>query len=394
MFQRVINLLNLQIPKYLTTFVLFEFLARSYYALSRPIFDSGPDANNYIPLISEIGNSGYFHSGIPNVPGYPPGYALLMSIFPRVFGDNWVHPAQVFQIAISSFSILVFYKLVANVFANKYISNLSTLVFAITPAYFAMAGQAMYETLALFILLIAILILTSQQSRKNGAFFGIVAGILIIVHSRFIPIVFLLLLLNFRRTRIHLTLIALLTLIPFPMIIALRNLKFDNYFGISSLLSGSFNSVHGESICESLNCIVVAPFQSLELLKTNFLSAVHFLSPVTGSAHRGTWFHNMSIWKFLPEALATQNIQIGTAIVITGIFFTLVAYGILNSLRSGGAKRTHLILLSAPTVALMTDFFVYGDSRHKLVIFPLFLPYAIVGARVTVSKMFKINPLS
>ena len=61
--------------------LLFSTPLKIYYALSRPLFYSGPDANGYIPAIQDFGSKSFLSPDISSQPYYPPGFPYLLSIF-------------------------------------------------------------------------------------------------------------------------------------------------------------------------------------------------------------------------------------------------------------------------------------------------------------------------
>ena len=132
-----------------STYMLFTVLlvvtsVKIYYALSRPLFESGPDAFVYIPAIRDFGHKDFFSSEIFGQPAYPPGYAFSLSISPRLF-ENWVPVAQVMQIVLFSFASWVFYKLAKNSFGALY-GLVAFFLISFSPAWIVANGEAMYES--------------------------------------------------------------------------------------------------------------------------------------------------------------------------------------------------------------------------------------------------------
>ena len=126
--------------------ISFSAVLKACYALSRDIFESGPDANGYIPFALGFAEHNFFSSDIPGPPYYPSGYPFILSLFVRIAPENWYELAQLFQIAMFSLAVYCFYYLVENVFTWK-IAGVATLFLCLNPAWAVVNSEAMYETL-------------------------------------------------------------------------------------------------------------------------------------------------------------------------------------------------------------------------------------------------------
>ena len=105
--------------------LLFSAPLKIYYALSRPLFYSGPDANGYIPAIQDFGSKSFLSPDISFQPYYPPGFPYLLSIFYRLSDSYWIPMAQVFQILAFSLAVYLFFLIVrdhANIKSSQIIS--------------------------------------------------------------------------------------------------------------------------------------------------------------------------------------------------------------------------------------------------------------------------------
>ena len=116
-----------------------------YYALSRPLFYSGPDANGYIPAMQDFGSKPFLSPDISYQPGYPPGYPYLISLFYRITKSDWIPIAQSFQIILFTISIYLFFLLIRN-HTTTLIAQISSFVLAFSPAWAVANGEAMYES--------------------------------------------------------------------------------------------------------------------------------------------------------------------------------------------------------------------------------------------------------
>ena len=156
---------------------------------------------------------------VPNL-WMPPVYAYFIYLHALIFGmnDNLAIYIIITQILISSFTSIIFYKILSHFFSNK-TCFFGAILFSIFPLIVYSAGQISSVTVYLFLLLIFILITLSlmKEGSKNiywnFATIGLVAGILILTRRDFVLIYFFTLIYSFLIFKISIKKILLILMI-------------------------------------------------------------------------------------------------------------------------------------------------------------------------------------
>ncbi len=131
---------------------------------------------------------------VPNL-WMPPIYAYFIYLHSLIFGldDNLVNYVIISQIVISSFTSIIFYKMIKHFFSQK-IAISGAIVFCLFPLIVYSASQISSATIYLFLLLTFILLILDlvnsnpKYSYKSLILIGIVAGILILTRRDFLLI--------------------------------------------------------------------------------------------------------------------------------------------------------------------------------------------------------------
>ena len=342
------------------------------------LFNSGPDANGYIPIAIAFSEKS-FTSPVGGIPFYPSGYPFLLSVLIRLVGDGWILAAQVAQILLFSFAALLFLTLICRYFTRD-IAWISFLVLVFNPAWFVVNGEAMYETTLASFFIISIWLIDGQQSTQNRlgalrlALGGLISGAAIVVHPRVLlsySIVLGCLFVSKKYdTRMKLLLLGAVSVLP--IIFSTRNLIAQKQFTLMSSFwdAQSFNSFL--SGCRSSFCALTRIREdSVGFLSQCFLNAISFWSPHSGPLEKGTWYHNISLLSRLNRPWFGIS-----AIVLSLLFSILVFFSwVLGTKLLLSLNRTMTVILLALSFSFwITDILVYGENRHRLIALLFMLP--------------------
>ena len=140
---------------------------------------------------------------VPNL-WMPPVYAYFIYLHALIFGMNDNLPIYIIisQILISSFTSIIFYKILSHFFSNR-TCFFGAILFSIFPLIVYSASQISSITVYLFLLLIFILLILSLMKEKsknvywNFVAIGLLSGILILTRRDFMLIYFFTLIYSF-----------------------------------------------------------------------------------------------------------------------------------------------------------------------------------------------------
>ena len=359
-----------------------------YYALSRPLFESGPDADVYIPAIKDFGQKSFFSSDIFGQPGYPPGYAFFLSVAPRYF-DNWVPVAQVLQILLFTCAVWVFYSLVRKSFGNQ-IGLFVFFVICFSPAWLVANGEAMYESVYVSFAVFSLFFLLKTSENISFRRFviyqfigGLLLGYLVVIHPRamlfvFAYLIYLILSKSVSLRNFPISLIGFL--IPY-VLFNLRNYLSEGFFTLSGSLWAATTANDFLAGCNQVSCVVQRslndPISFLIQVYTNIL---HYWSPFSGPMERATWYHNISGFTFLGREFGNSISDPAglLSILVCSLLFLSWVFGSFKLLEFNKSINFLFILVVLGTI--INDALVYGDSRHRLVAMPFMLPAYVATA--------------
>lgn len=376
------------LPSNLDTFAIqtiaVSFLLKIIYAYSRPIFNSGPDANGYIPMATDIAHFGLFSSDISGLPLYPIGYGAFLSVFAILSEFRWIYLAQFAQIFLISFASYLFFSLVKTYF-NRVVACLSLVVFLFNPSILTMTTQAMYEPLLISIMICVYYFsfISFPKNSFNGylrhLLVGILIGLAVVIHPRSIFILAIPLLFVTKNSLKPKKLIYLFSG-TFLIIGAalLRNFEALGFLTLSSATKYAVAYGHKTiGLCESSFCYLG---KALDNPSTYVLESIenfiYFFTPNSGPLSRGTWFHNISISSFLDKN-GYQSLAWITSGLAIFIFFAIFVIGSWLYCRAN--RFVLYLILSLILLTAITDAAVYGDSRHRLVVMPFIIPIQVYG---------------
>lgn len=335
------------------------YLLRLAYATSRDIFSSGPDAPFYAVAPLNLAKYGLFSDQIEGIPFYPSGYPIFLWPFAEFTGSNWVTYAQILQIFLSVATVWFVYK-ISNLFFGKFTSLGIGYLFLLNPSFSAMSGQAMYEPFLMFtfyayLYLILKEVSTSQKfSRLITA--ALLGGLSMAIHPRSIPWILVTQLVIFQKLKLKRSLIFFGVLV-FPVILFLmRNGLVNDRW---TLMSSGVLDPYAQS-----NSFA-------ETFRNGIANIFYFWSPLSGDAHHSTWYHNFTAYHYIKQISGSTSFVVALAIIIGVILFASWLYGASILLKSKPVIGR--IVLIIPFLAMGTDFFAAGDSRHRLVVIPLLI---------------------
>ena len=356
--------------------LLLSTPVKIYYALSRPLFYSGPDANGYIPAIQDFGSKSFLSPEISFQPYYPPGFPYLFSILYRISNSHWIPMAQIFQILAFSLAVYFFFLIVRDN-ANLRVAQISSLGLALSPAWAVANGEAMYETVYFSFLIFSLHILMPIDAKRNRVrsfLGGAMLGGLVVVHPRALLVVAILVffLLFFNKAKaINIVMASAGFLIPF-LIFSIRNLVAEKMFTLSSSFIPALAWNRFMNGCQDLTCYADRALREpIDYLIQIITNIVYFWSPYSGPLKRGSWFHNFSGFRFLSTHDLVDVAKILSLALMLSIFIIWV-YGtfLLNKI----SPRLNFLFLSIVLASIVNDGLIYGDSRHRLAVMAFTLP--------------------
>ncbi len=350
-----------------------------YYALSRPLFISGPDANGFIAGATDFATLPFWSGKISFQPFQPPGYPYFLSFMVRISNEHWFYYAQVTQITLFAISALFFYKIVAKIYSRE-VGLISFCFFATNPAWFVANGEAMYETLFIFFFLAFAYLLTNQLSAtislRNSllTIASLMGGISCVVHPRALPLTlfFGICALFYLRTPLKLCW-SLILFYSLPILIfSIRNYLVFKEFTLSNALWNSFLYNKFFAGCREIHCLLAkSSSDPAGFITQCFLNIVAFFSPNTGKLQIGTWHHNISPVFFL-EVSGHQFASNFVAVAISLTSFVFWFVGIILVVRK--FRGVPLVWAASTFILVFTDAIVYGENRHRLIAQIFMLP--------------------
>jgi hypothetical protein len=363
-----------------------------YYALSRPLFYSGPDANHYIPAMQDFGTKPFLSPDISYQPVYPPGYPYLISLFYRISKSYWIPIAQSFQIILFAVSVFLFFLLIRN-HVTTLIAQISSLVLAFSPAWAVASGEAMYESTYFSLLVIALyILLPGNRTLKPLRCFvgGIFLGSVVVVHPRALLVVLILFIyfqfIDKKRNPFKL-LIGLGFLIPY-LIFSVRNLIAEKSFTLSSALWASVKANPYLTGCQSVLCVAERGIADpISFIAQCFWNVCHFWSPYSFPLVRGSWFHNVSLFSILKN---NEMVFLATLLSYLLMISIFMGWVLGTFLLHRISAKINFILASIVFASILNDAFVYGDSRHRLAVMAFILP-ALAISLLKLSERIGLN---
>ena len=365
--------------KSLFVLLAISSLLKIFYAVSRNVFPSGPDANGYIPFAQDFATQNFFSSDIAGPPYYPSGYPFILSLIMRFGGDYAIQIIQAVQILTFSVAAYFYFILIKNRFSSS-AAWLAFLFLAFNPAWAVVNGEAMYESFFVSFLLFSTSFLSSMVNQKSKSsikltiWTGALCGITIVIHPRALLIygilfLFLLYSRSFSRTS---GIVFLGSTVALPAIFAIRNLIAENSLSLmSSFWDGeTYNAfLNG---CASLSCATIrVAANPTGFVFQIYLNAIRFWSPHSGPLERGTWLHNVSLLSLLNK-IGFQGFSIWLSVVTSLLIFLSWLIGswrlCLKNFEFG------LLFLLISLSIWVTDILVYGENRHRLIALVFMLP--------------------
>ncbi len=340
--------------------LLGVFLVRVTYALTRNLFDSAPDAPNYTVAPLDFAKYGFWSSHIQGGHKYPMGYPATLWPIAKFGGSHWVMFAQVWQILLSICTVYLVYR-ISQIFFENELALIIGFAFLLSPAFTPMSGEAMYEPLLMFVFYLYLFLVLKIQEHSTKNYILVLAGLFggytAVVHPRAIPWIIVIQIILFRRIKLMRELVFFAVLLIPVMLFALRNKIAEGTWALSSAADPWMGQLRPENIGT--------------IIKTGMWNAIYFWSPYSGDAKRGTWMHNFTLYHDIKKMTHSSTVVIAIATVFAVVSIAAWILGVFLLMKS--KKHIGSIVLYVPLLAWATDFFTYGDSRHRLVVMPLLL---------------------
>ena len=358
--------------------LVFFFILRVTYALTRDLFMSGPDAPNYANAPLDFVKYGFWSSQIQGAPYFPVGYSAILWPLAQIGGSKFIMLVQVFQIFLSICTVYLVYK-ISQKFLGAKLSLIVGFVFLLSPAFTPVSGEAMYESVLMFTFYFYLyLILKSQNNLQKyhlPIVAGVMAGVSAVVHPRVIPWILaiqLILLgrLGYRRGAIFIGAF----FIPVALFL-IRSKVAHNVWALSTAGDSWMNDIREGRLGL--------------IFSRGFWNAIHFWSPYSGEAKRATWMHNFTFYHEIKKVTNSSTFIIVLATIFALVSIAAWLFGSILLLKSEVAFGA--IVLSIPLLAWITDFLTSGDSRHRLVMVPLLLMSQVSFFKWFYEKYFHNN---
>jgi hypothetical protein len=358
--------------------LVFFFVLRITYALTRDLFMSGPDAPNYANAPLDFVKYGFWSSKIQGAPYFPVGYSAILWPLAQIGGSKFIMLVQVFQIFLSICTVYLVYK-ISQKFLGVKLSLIVGFVFLISPAFTPVSGEAMYESVLMFTFYFYLyLILESRNNLQKYHLLivaGVMAGVSAVVHPRVIPWILaiqiiLLGRLGYRRGAIFISAF----FIPVALFL-IRSKVAHNVWALSTAGDSWMNDIREGRLGL--------------IFSRGFWNAVHFWSPYSGEAKRATWMHNFTFYHEIKKITNSSTFIIVLATIFALVSIAAWLFGSILLLKSEVAFGA--IVLSIPFLAWITDFLTSGDSRHRLVVVPLLLVSQVSFFKSFYEKYFNKN---
>lgn len=336
------------------------FALRLTYALSRGLFASGPDAPNYAVSPLDLAKYGFWSPHITGGKFYPQGYPVTLWPAAEIGGTHWVTVASIWQIALSILTVFLVYK-IALLFLTKEMSLAVGFIFLFSPAFTPMSGEAMYEPIFMFFFF-SYLFLILRMHATSYKYGGIVAAALVggftcAVHPRALPWIVIIQIILIGKMGVQRAITFFVFFLMPVGLFLLRNKIAEDSWTLSSAANPWFAEFRAGHFAK--------------ILKDGFWYGVHFWSPYSGDARRASWLHNFTLYHQMKKILHSS-----APVYIFATIFAIVSiiawlYG--SKLLINSKPTLGFIVLVIPTLDFVTDFFTFGDSRHRLVVVPLLL---------------------
>jgi len=173
----------------------------------------------------------------------PPLYAFFLYFIhsiPFLNENYFLHLVFFIQIALSTYSVYLFYQINQNFFSNK-LSLINSSIFSLIPLNIYVCGQISSANIQLFLSILFLKLLFSfitKSTKKNIIFFSIVSGLLILSRGEFIIIFVFTLLFIFIKKKIDIINLIKIIMIVFLVIspYVIRNyIHFNEFIIVKSL---------------------------------------------------------------------------------------------------------------------------------------------------------------
>lgn len=348
--------------------VLIVTTLKIVWSNTRPIFFSGPDAETYILMSSDLLSKGFFSEELTSVPTWSQGYPTFLSLIRVVVGSGFEAVTQIIQVLLYALAVEMIRRLAETSFNFKRTSSsIIAIILTISPSGFFFPQQAMYETLLLFlfIALLFLLLPRDNNSTSIALLTSLVIAVLLVVHERSLLLVFLVLAL-YGRLQKRKFWISLLFASSIPALFIARNGIFYDSWRLQSGSSYVFDNI--KSALMNNGRLVGSPYGEEA---SNFLvNMFNFWTSFSGYGKQGTWMHNATLDFVLDDFLPVNIIVLFSATISLSIFL-LFARGALI-LKNSNPRLAFLVIALLYSATILSGF-SYGDSRHRLIFSPILL---------------------
>jgi hypothetical protein len=258
---------------------------------------------------------------------------------------------------------------------------MTSAILLVQPSWVVANGEAMYETFLFVALVCGLILVSGLNDKKIPTLFGFFClGISVVIHPRvLLPVILIAIFVYSRQKTLLKTKFShFCSFLFFPAVFLVRNFvaerKFTLYDGFTGTIS-SYNPVF--ETCSEVRCIprtVTTNFEAF--IHQGFQNISNFFSPYWGPNAKGTWFHNISLLLFTDHHGSKSTvIFLGQVLTFAGIILALL--GSYINLRSNNALGVLFFAITSSVLA--TDFVVYGDNRHRLMVSFCLIPLQLSG---------------
>jgi len=351
------------------------------------ISEINKEFNNPRPIINKNGKE------IILTATHPVGWPLQIAILYSIFGKNNVDAVLIYNLIISSLTILLFYLIAKNLF-NTNIALISSLIVSLNPIFILSSSRATTETNFLFFLMLAIYFFIKSSKTHKVKFyilFGGIIGFTSLVRPVAFLYIFVLLFLLFIVRKFQKKLI--ISLISFLIVLSpwiIRNyIVFHSFIPMTNMsglvfLQGNNKAVFEnktgscikhEPILLELDSTIYAKNSEVEISRISrregfkFLKSLSFLELIQHEWYKIRYAFGLSPKYFLHRPGA-YNLSIKDKLVYYPLLFLTILYFIFFYKKSkriykNGNELFLVIFISGIIVYLIQTLIFFGYPRYR-----------------------------
>ena len=346
---------------------------------------------------------------------HPVGWPLQIAIVYSIFGKNNVDAVLIYNLIISSLTILLFYLIARSLF-NTNIALISSLIVSLNPIFILSSSWATTETNFLFFLMLAIYFFIKSNKTHKVKFyilFGGIIGFTSLVRPVAFLYILILLFLLFVVRKFHKKLV--ISLISFIIVLSpwiIRNyIVFNSFIPMTNLSSFIFLQGNNKVVFENKSgswvthepillrkdSLIFAKNSEVEINRISrregfkFLKSLSFLELIQHEWYKIRYAFGLSTKYFLYRP-GTFNFSIKDKLVYYPLLFLTMIYFLFFYKKSEKNDKSNielfLIIFFACIIVFLTQTLIfYGFPRYRAYLLD---PILIFTTSFSLCNLFKI----